>query len=182
MARVKNNAVGPVPQTESECRTYIRRIGEHQRDRDRIQADMNDEIARVQDKFAKLAAPHNKQVEELTAGVQAYCEAHRNTLTKNGKRKTADLGTGEIGWRITPPKIALRAVATIIDAIRAKRVGKLYLRTKVEIDKDAIGRDLKKVEDEWQLPEKLQGIPGLTVKSVEEFFIKPSETDLEEVA
>jgi len=65
--RIKQTAnVAPVPKDLTEAREFMRRIGDEQRDASRIEHDLNDQVAAMREKYAALAAPHNKQVEELT--------------------------------------------------------------------------------------------------------------------
>ena len=181
MARIKNSASVSVPQNQAQARESMLAIGQAQNKRKQIEADMNDAIQKVRDTYNELAAPHADLIECLSSGLQTYCEANRDKLTGNGKKKSADIGAGEIGWRVTPPKITCRKLLDIITAITGKRLGKKYLRRKIEINKDAILEDCQKQGDQWALPEKLHGIAGLSVKSAEEFYIKPHETELEEV-
>jgi phage host-nuclease inhibitor protein Gam len=181
MARIKNNASVSVPQNMAQARVSMLAIGAAQNKRRQIEANMNDAIQKVRDEYNNLAAPHADLIESLSSGLQTFCEANRDKLTSNGKKKSADIGAGEIGWRVTPPKIACRKILDIITAITGKRLAKKYLRNKIEINKDAILEDCQKHEDQWALPERLIGVPGLSVKSTEEFYIHPHETELEEV-
>jgi len=169
--RIKTNAVGPVPQNREEARDYILRIGKHQNERKRIEATMNDQIQKVKDKYQALAAPHAEQIAELSKGVQVYCEAHRDELTNGGKRKSADLGAGEIQWRTRPPKVSLRNIPGVIEALKA--LGLLqFLRTKEEINKEAILAE----------PDAVEHVKGISITQGEDFVIKPHESELEEVA
>lgn len=171
MAKLKSKAIGPVPQSKDECRGHIRRIGDHQRERDRIQTRLNDAVAKLQEKFGALATPHNEQIAELSKGVQAWAEAHRDELTSGGKKKTVDLGTGEILWRITPPSVRILNATGVIQALKDLALGR-FVRTKEEVNREAILAE----------PEAVEHIKGITVSQREEFIIKPAETDLEEVA
>jgi len=169
--RIKTNAVGPVPQNREQAREYILRIGKHQNDRKRIEATMNDQIQRIKDKYQALAAPHAEQIIELSKGVQTWCEAHRDELTNGGKRKSADLGAGEVQWRTRPPKVSLRNIPGVIEALKSLGL-KQFLRTKEEVNKEAILAD----------PEAAQNVKGITITQGEDFVIKPHESELEEVA
>ncbi|MDX8402100.1 MAG: host-nuclease inhibitor Gam family protein, partial [Mariprofundaceae bacterium] len=80
--RIKKAAnVAPVPKDLAEARAFVRRIGEHQREAARIEAELNDKLAALREAYAAYAAPHNKAVEELTEGVRIWAEAHRDELT-----------------------------------------------------------------------------------------------------
>jgi len=132
---------------------------------------MNDEIAAIKTRYEAEAAPHNELIKELRAGVQTWCEAHRDVLTKGGKVKTAAFASGEVRWRMTPPSVAIRGVEATMDLL--KRLGLArFIRTKEEVNKDAILAE----------PDAVTGVSTISIKQHEEFVIEPFETSLEELA
>lgn len=169
--RIKNKAVGPVPQNREEARDYMRRIGHHQNERKRIEATMNEQIQKIRDKYQELAAPHAEQITELSTGLHVWAEANRAELTNNGKRKSADLGAGEVQWRNTPPKVLLRNISGVIESLKSLGLDR-FVRTKDEVNKDAILAD----------PGAVEGIAGISITQGEDFVIKPHESELEAVA
>lgn len=160
-----------VPQSLAEVNEAVAEIGRRQRERDRIQAEMNDNLAAMRAEYEAMARPHAERIAALTHGVAMYCEAHRDVLTNSGKTKTARLASGEVSWRMRPPSVVPRGgLAGVIDTL--KRLGLTrFLRIKEELDKDAILADPKAVE----------GIKGLAISQREDFVIKPDSTELEEV-
>ncbi|MDD5297552.1 MAG: host-nuclease inhibitor Gam family protein [Rhodocyclaceae bacterium] len=170
--RVKSAAaLYPVPQNRDEVNDTIAKIGIAQRERARIQADMNDEMAKVKQRFEDEAKPFNEQIEALSKGAQTWCEANRAALTKDGKVKFANFPAGEVKWRMRPPKVTLRAVETVLETL--KRLGLTrFIRTKEEPNKEAMLAD----------PKALEGLAGVKFEQGEDFVIVPFETDLEEVA
>ncbi|RMF66571.1 MAG: host-nuclease inhibitor protein Gam [Alphaproteobacteria bacterium] len=152
-------------------RDYILRIGRHQNERKRIEAAMNDRIQKIRDEYQAKAAPHAEAIAELSRGVQVWCEAHRAELTQNGKRKSADLGAGEIMWRMRPPKVSLRNVTGVIETLNRLGLTR-FLRTKIEVNKEAILAE----------PDAVEGVKGISITQGEDFVIKPHESELEEVA
>lgn len=169
--RIKSKAVGPVPQSRDEARDYMRRIGHAQNERKRIEATMNEQIQKTRDKYQALAAPHTLQIDELSAGLHVWCEANRAELTNSGKRKSADLGAGEIKWRITTPKVALRNITGVLESLTRLGLTR-FIRVKEEVNKDAILAE----------PDAVAGITGITITQGEEFVIVPHESELEAVA
>lgn len=170
-ARVKTAAAThPVPQSRDQVVDAIAEIGRRQRERDRIKAAMNDEIARIKERFEEQGRPHGEAIKAATAGVQTWCEANRAVITDNGKVKTASFGSGDVRWRITPPSVDARPVAMVIEVLKARGLDR-FLRTKEEVNKEAILAD----------PDAITGVPGLAIKQREEFVIVPFETELEEV-
>ena len=162
----------PVPQNKDQVVEAIAEIGRRQRERDRIQSEMNDELAEIKQSHEEKAAPHASAISALTKGVHIWCEANRDDLTKNGKVKYAELATGKINWRAKPPKVSLKKVEEVITRLKELKL-KQFIRSKEEVDKEAILKN----------PEKVEGVKGITVKSDgEDFVITPFETELEEVA
>ncbi len=169
--RVKQEAVYvPVPQSREETATAIAEIGRHQRERDRIQADMNDELTAIKERYEREAAPHLAAIQTHAHGVQLWCEAHRAELTQEGKVKTAQLATGEVKWRTRPPSVSVRGVEAVLETLKKLGLAR-FVRTKEELNKEAILAE----------PEAIQGIRGVTIGQGEDFVIVPFETKLEEV-
>lgn len=172
--RIKADAVAHwVPTTREEVNQAIQQIGEAQRERQRIEACMNDALARVKAHHDAQAKPHADRIEELSKGVQLYCEANKAALTEEGKVKTHVFATGDVSWRTTPPSVVLRGVEAVIAYLLKRKVLKKYLRkTKWEVNKEALLKDRDEIKD---------SIPGVTFAQREEFAIKPNESKIEQV-
>lgn len=171
-ARVKQDAAAfQVPQHRDEVIEAIARIGRHQRERQRLETLMNDDLAKVREAWEKQAAPHLETIKELSRGVQLWCEVHRDLLTQGGKVKFARLASGEVKWRLTPPKVVIRALDAVLEALRNAGLERL-IRIKEEPNKEAILTE----------PEAVAGIKGITITQKEDFVITPFETELEEIA
>lgn len=171
MAKVKTKASAVrVPQNREEAVNMIKQIGDNQRDRKRLQADMDDQITAIREKYQAQIAPHDTAIRDLTAGVHTWAEANRDTLTGGGKVKTADLMTGEIRWRTTPPSVKVIRVKEAIEELK-KMFLKRFIRPKEEINKEAILAD----------QDAISGCEWLKIEQSEEFVIVPFETKLEEV-
>lgn len=170
--RLKTDATPhPIPQTQDEAVAAIAEIGRRQRERIRIEADMNDQLAIMRQAFEAEAAPHLDAIRALQRGVQIWCEAHRAALTDHGRVKHARLASGEVNWRLTPPKVMVRAVETVLAALRQKGLNHM-VRIKEEVNREAILLEPAAVAD----------IKGISITQREEFVIKPFETELEEVS
>jgi phage host-nuclease inhibitor protein Gam len=170
--RIKQDATAfRVPQHRDEVIEAIAAIGRHQRERIRIEAAMNDDLAKVREAWEKQAAPHLEAIKELSRGVQLWCEVHRDLLTQGGKVKFARLASGEVKWRMTPPRCVIRAIDAVVDALKTAGLHHL-VRTKEEPNKEAILLD----------PAAVQGIKGITISQKEDFVVIPFETELEEIA
>ena len=172
-ARLKSQAAAhPVPQTMTEANAFIQRIGQAQRERDRIQAEMNDRLADIKAEYEAKAQPFKAEIEERTKGVLTFCEANRDELTRGGKVKFHRFPAGEVNWRRRPPKVGIRGVATVIERLKALKLTR-FLRVKEEINKEAMLAE----------PDVAGSVDGVKIGSEgEDFVILPFETELEEVA
>lgn len=171
VSRVKSAAADfPVPQSKDETVAAIAEIGRRERERDRIQAAMNDELATIRERWEREAAPHNEAVRGLSKGVQLWCEAHRDELTEGGKVKTASLASGEVSWRLRPPSVGVRGPEAVIASLKMLGLGR-FVRIKEEVNREAILAEPKTVES----------VKGISLIQIEDFIISPFKTDLEEI-
>jgi phage host-nuclease inhibitor protein Gam len=169
--RIKAPANEWTPQTKDDVVRAIAEIGGHQRERDRIKADMGDALAALREQYEAKALPHADQIARLTRGVQTWCEVHRENLTEDKKTKTVKFASGEIAWRFRPPSVVIRAAEKVIEVLKRRGLDR-FIRTKEEVNKDAIAADAGAVA----------GVPGISFTQREDFIIKPFETELEEIA
>lgn len=167
-SRLKSKAAAYAPQTKTDCTADIKKLGDLQRQFQRFQADMNDEIAKI----AKAAAPRLEELQQridvLQAGIQTFCEAHRDELC-GADSKTANLVTGEVSWRVRPPSVSITGAEAVMDTLR--RMGlERFIRQKSEVNKEAILNE----------KDAVRGIAGIRIVSgVEDFLIAPFEIDAE---
>lgn len=170
--RLKTKAVSAaVPQSKQEVAEAIRRLGDTKRKLDRLRAEMNDRIAAVAEEYGRLMTPLADALTAEQTGIQTWCEAHRVDLCGVDDKlgKTANLVTGEVGWRARPPSVQVRGADSVIETLL--RMGlQPFVRTKQEVNKEAILAD----------PERVRGIAGITVvRGVEDFFVTPFEAAAE---
>lgn len=166
--RLKAKAQVYVPQTKDDAAADIRKIGDLQRRSLRIATEMNDAIAHITAQYQPGLDTIGSQLTLLQEGVQAYCEAHRNDLTNDGKVKTANLITGEVQWRQRPPHVSVRGADSVIENLKGFGLGR-FVRTKEEINKEAILNE----------PDAVKGVSGITVVTgVEDFVITPFEQEV----
>jgi phage host-nuclease inhibitor protein Gam len=163
----------PVPQDDSEAREAIREIGDLNRDALRIEAEMNDKIAALQQEYGGLVAPIRETALAKQEGLKMFCEVNRERLTKGGKVKYARFATGEVSWRLRPAKVSIRGKDDVIAAIKASRLGKKFLRVKEDVNKEAMLEDRATAA----------AIQGVTIGSDgEDFIVEPFETELAEAS
>ena len=166
--RIKTDAINP-PANREQADKMLADIGKLQRQVQRIDHNMNDELSKIKAQFEETAAPLNDAINAKFHALHTWAEANRNELLP-GNRKTAKLPSGEISWRKTPPRVAIRGMQLVIDTL--KKMGhNSFIRTKEEVNKEAILAE----------PEAVEGVKGISITSKEEFAVKPFESDIERV-
>lgn len=98
--RVKKAAMVVAAQDKTEAAAHIRRIGDLAREVKRLETELGDKKAALEQQYGERAAPYKAEMASLTDGVQAFAEANRVELTDNHKTKTVDFGTGLVKWRV----------------------------------------------------------------------------------
>jgi phage host-nuclease inhibitor protein Gam len=173
VTRLKTPAKADIPQSRDGCAAAIRTLGDVMRDTERAKAAMNDEIGLITLKHqAQLQALADRQ-KVLTDGIEVWCSAHRAELT-NDKLKSANLVTGEVGWRKRPPsvKIARGMEPEVIATLEKLGLHDMVRRTK-QVNKDAV---LSK-------PDEVRGLSHISIVSdVEDFYVAPFEVEAPEAA
>ncbi len=169
VAKLKTKAQAYAPQSSNDCAADIKKLGDLQRDFARAQADMNDEIAAITKRYQPKLEQLTERIETLQAGVQTYCEAHRDELTNGGKVKFSNFVTGEVNWRQRPPSVSIRGADAVLETLARMGLSR-FIRTKQEPNKEAILNE----------PDAVRGIAGITVVTgVEDFVITPFEASAE---
>lgn len=159
----KQKAVPTSVQSRDEVMAAIKRMGDLSREREQIQADMNNDIANRQEEAAKLINPIDNELANLEAGVMAYCTCHRDALTNGGKVKYADLITGKVAWRNHPPKVVVRGAEMVIALMEQSDKLKQFVRTKKEVNKDAVLNEAAFFAE--------HPVQGLKIENGKEYFI-----------
>jgi phage host-nuclease inhibitor protein Gam len=171
MAKTKTVANHQIPTSRQDLVDKIAELGRQERIRNKIENDMNNSITKTKQRYEEEAEPVNEAIKTLTAGIQAYCEVHRDELTDGGKQKTVNLPSGTISWRKCPPSVRITKKENVIELLKKKKLIR-FIRIKEEINKD-------KILDEQAA---VTGIKGIAiVKEKEELSIEPYEVKLESI-
>lgn len=160
----------PVPQSDAECRSAIREIGELKRRGLRLKADLDDQVGKLQEQFGASVAPIDARVAELEKGVEMFAEANRQRLTRDGKVKFHKFETGLISWRTRPAKVTIRGKETVIEALKSLGLRR-FLRVKEDVNKEAmLANDKERAI--------AAAVDGVSIGSEgEDFEIEPFETE-----
>src|SRR5579871_2785776 len=137
--KLKSEAIPTMfmPDGPAAANRLIESIGEAQRERTILEAQMNDELARVKSKYEERASGLGRQLGAMMRGLQAWCEANRAELTRDGKTKTVKFAAGEVSWRMRPPSVTIRGAKKVLAYLLEKGMT-TFVRTKHEIDKEAM--------------------------------------------
>ena len=169
MARRKKEAVH-VPANLAEATTMIAEF---------VALERKDAITRIAAEAAidKVKAQRDAglaeikaEMEPLFSGLKAWWEAGGKDEVAKGKR-SAEIANAKIGVRLSTPKLVTERKVTFVTALEWLRKlrwtrKKEFLRTKYELDKEAIG---KAIRAEPKVAEKFAG--QLRVDQADEFFI-----------
>ncbi|KFK92783.1 MULTISPECIES: host-nuclease inhibitor Gam family protein [unclassified Serratia (in: enterobacteria)] len=167
--RLKAAATSYVPQSREQVIEDIKKIGDIQRELTRVETDINDRIAILTNKHTPEIEAMKAQLSSLQNGVQTWCEAHREAITDGNKTKTVKFNTGEVSWRARPISVSIKGVDVVLKALKTLKLDR-FIRTKEEINKDAILADKDAVKD----------IKGITFnKDKEDFSITPFEQEIQ---
>lgn len=161
-----------IPQSREMAAQAIAEIGIANRELTRLNADMNDELALVKERWEALAQPIRQQAEATCAGLQIYAEANRAALTNNYKVKSCTFTTGEVSWRLNPPSVRLTDTEeNVIAACEAAGLVE-FVRYTPTVNRDAIKAN----------PDEASHVPGIKIGQSEAFIVVPFEAELAEVA
>ncbi|WP_162917007.1 host-nuclease inhibitor Gam family protein [Dongia deserti] len=162
------------PADDIECDSYILALGELHRYLVKLEAEMNDALAKAKADFETQAEPHRQRLAALHGAIEGYCNAHRERLTGGGKTKSYRFGNGEVAWRLRPKKVTIKGAKKVLAWLKeAPKQFEKFLRIKHAIDREAMLR--------W--PELAAEVPGVKVASAgEQFAVTPNEMKLEKAA
>jgi len=160
---VKRSVVA-VPNSLDEAAKFLARLGQEQREIDRINMALNEKLEGLKVKATAETKPHQESIAGIVDGLFVFAESRREELTDGGKKKTMDLPTGTLAWRVTPPSVSLRNVKEVL--VRLKTMGlSQFVRTKEEVDKEAMLKEQKLAKS----------VKGVSITQHEDFLVKPTE-------
>lgn len=157
--RLKKSAA-LVPQNLIEANRAIAIIGAEQRAIDAAVLACETAIEKLKSELAKKIEPNLARRKEYFEGLFAFAEAHKASLTVEGK--TVVLTAGKFLWRFTPPAVTVDNDAELV--AKFKKRGKMkYVRVIEELNREAMLADRA----------KLAGT-GISFSQREEFVVVPS--------
>lgn len=150
-----------IPQSRQDVETCLARLCALRGLLDQRAAILEQDVARLQEAYAAEIEPIERDIAALEAQIQAYCEAHRATLTRDGRGKTVKFANGSVSWKDGKPRVMLTAKEeAIIAALKKLRLAKAFVRVAESIDKQAI----------LKAPERIAKVAGLRIEHGPETF------------
>lgn len=157
-----------VPKDRAGLEKFVSDIREAEQKIIALEDDLEKEISELAAEISELkrkaqakAKPYEEKINELTKGVYIFAEGHRDELTDRGAKKTVELVAGDkIKWYFTPPAVAVADEEEAVKELKRRGLSQ-FIRTKEEIDKEAILRE----------PEKVKNLKYLSIGQEEIFAI-----------
>ena|SRR3990167_375525 len=133
----------------------------------KVQAEKRVKITPLVQKYEGLERELTDKKLQAAEVLEAYAAQNRDTLLPNGRKSTGFEG-GTIGWKSSPPKLALAREAELgwdEVLVLARTVLPEYVLLKQELDKSGILRNAGGLTDKLEKA-------GLAIESTETFYVK----------
>lgn len=166
----KNTPKIPVPAGKAEAEKLLGEIGNLLREAHGFQDELNAEIAAAERRYGALAAARIEKARARFTALKKWAEKFRGENAYFKKvLKSIQFATGELSWRVTPPRVTVHDEAAAIAAIGKLGKGELFIRTvtTTSLNKEALG-------DKGHREIALQ-IAGITITQQEEFTARPTD-------
>lgn len=144
--------VKPLLKNWDEVDNKLRSIAENTAMRDKVQAEMNQKLLIVQNKYNDTLDALNREITSDGNDINAYCKAHE-TEFKAEKKKV--LNYGEINFRLNPESLVIKAGSSLDKVIskikdKFKKLAPTYIKTTEDINKAALkslsDKELKSID------------------------------------
>jgi phage host-nuclease inhibitor protein Gam len=168
----------PLPQitTREEAEAVMNELALCANNRRKIVARMDAAVLKIQEAEALNIGICDAAIAERSDALRAWAEAHPEEFPKG--RKSIEFLSGTLGFRTGTPKLALLSRAFTWDKVRdlVAQIMPHYIRTKLEVDKEAMLADYGVSEDKGVTADKFKRA-GVKVTQDEAFFIEPKLSD-----
>ncbi len=145
-----------------------------------LNASMDARLLEIKGEYQAELAEGELRITNLLARLEQYASTHPEIFPKD--RKSVVWPAGKFGWRTDPPSLALLkrsfGWAQILAVIVSKRLRK-FVRTKIEVDKDAILARCGTLEKPTRFQTRTLPALGLKLNQEEKFFVEPDLTRTE---
>ena len=149
-------------------------------DKRKATADMDAELLVVKADYQPDMDTHQSVIDAGCEWLSDFAESHPEIFPKD--RKSVTWAAGKFGYRTDTPSLALAkrsfGWAQILAVIAGKRLRK-FIRTKMEVDKDAILARCGTLEKPTKFQQRTLPALGLKLVQDEKFFVEPDLTKTE---
>jgi phage host-nuclease inhibitor protein Gam len=172
-SRIKINL--PTLTTRSEAEAAMNELALAENNKRKFIANRDAAVLKITERTQPMLDDCDQFIAEKTEALKAWAETHPAEFPKG--RKSINLVAGTLGFRTGTPKLALLSRAwnweKVLGALQSNPLYKKFIRTKQEVDKEAILAEA--TASECFDP----GYMGVKVVHDESFFIEPNLTDTE---
>lgn len=160
----------------AEAETHVNTVAALVNTRRSVAASMDEKILTLKKAYEFELAKLDAQIKQGTDDLEAWAIANPAEF---GKAKSIEFLAGRIGFRTGTPKLALLNRQWTWDKVLAaiQKFGFQFIRTKEEVDKEAILAFASAEADKPRLDTKVLGPIGVKVTQGESFFVEPKLTE-----
>lgn len=157
-----------IPRDGGEVGKYIEQIAETHRAIQRLAADYEAQITKLETEAQHKIELAQADMRDLFDAIHVYADENRTALTAGGG-KTITYPAGDIGWRFTPESVTIRNEKRVIEEIKALGLARKFIRIKEEVNKEAMLADQN---------DALR-IDGVKISKTEQFVLRLNILDVE---
>lgn len=165
--------------SKHELEEAIKKLGDLNREKKRLETETNDEIAKLQQSLAETVQPYDEQIKHIASGIKFYCDQNRKAIF--GEEKTANFLTGSVSYRKGKDSVDGKGLKNTVEKIMngkkllvafnnlVLKFSKVFLNLEYSVNKNQI----------LKYPTVAKKL-GFKIKPGEErFYVKPAEVDAE---
>ncbi|MDE2101188.1 MAG: host-nuclease inhibitor Gam family protein [Patescibacteria group bacterium] len=180
MISTLDNAASNTITTREEAEFVLHQIAVAMNEKRQTTASMDAEILEAKNKFQPLLAACDERIERACERLEKYADSHPELFPKD--RKSVEWNLGKFGFRTDTPSLSpisrTFTWAKILGVITTKRLRK-FIRTKCEVDKDAILARCGTLKKPTKFQLKTLPLLGLRLVQEDKFFVEPDLTKME---
>jgi len=165
MNRIKRTA--PLIRSRAEMEILVGDICTLKIEEQKIKTGMNEEIKAIKDQYDPDLAGIADELNLKMLAAEAWAESH---LVEFGKLKSVDMTHGIVGWRTGQPQPKTLSGWTwdrVLEKIEGIPLMAAYIRTKREVNKQALVADREKIGEA-----DLRAV-GVRIIQEEAFYVEP---------
>lgn len=160
----------------AEAEAHVNTVAALVNERRGVAAAMDEKLLNIKQEYELELANLDIQIKQGTDDLEAWALANPAEF---GKAKSIEFLAGRIGFRTGTPKLALLGRQWNWDKVLAaiQKFGFQFIRTKEEVDKEAILAFYAAQADKPQVEAKVLSPIGCKVTQGESFFVEPKLTE-----